>query len=187
MLTAFTQSNPPLYAACMLTAPTRTRPQHLLCRPLAHSTACHVVCVLFVCFYTATICACMLTAFIQSNPPLYAACLLTAPTRTRPPHFLLELFRHDPTRHITLNLTHTHAPTHITTPQLVFCTQHNLRLFDRNYRPFKAFPSQYSSQVHYRPQLQASLHSFTLLTSSLGSLSQQVLLVVSLSPVVLTP
>ena len=109
------------------------------------------------------------------------ACLLTAPTRTRPPHFLLELFRHDPTRHITLNLTHTHAPTHITTPQLVFCTQHNLRLFDRNYRPFKAFPSQYSSQVHYRPQLQASLHSFTLLTSSLGSLSQQVLLVVSLS------
>ena len=28
----------------------------------ANGTACHLYCVLFVCFYTATICACMLTA-----------------------------------------------------------------------------------------------------------------------------
>ena len=39
---------------------------------------------------TATICACMLTALNQSNPPLYAACMLTAPTLTRLPHLIYD-------------------------------------------------------------------------------------------------
>ena len=67
MLTVFTPSNPTLYAAFMLTAPTLTRPQHL---------------IYDACILTALLVTCIMSCLFDFTPPPYAPACSRPATNT---------------------------------------------------------------------------------------------------------